>query len=114
MKDEESITLSKTLAKKSKKLLREAMSTTGFSDAIETVVDEEDGSVYYVIGKCSKLTNTDIAVVDDALIDVAKMYQAVNTDNDSRYYRRVGRMVFYALYELESREILEHEIVKGI
>ena len=108
MTDDENLV--KRLAKSSRELLRSAMDSTGFSAAIEAVIDEEDGSTYYVIAKGAKLSEADILVVDDALIEVAKLYKDAEQKNTSKYYRKVGRMVFYALYELESRDILEHEI----
>lgn len=108
--------LAKQLSKKSRKLLKEAMASIDFTSKVVPIKDEEDGDIYYCIEKGSGLKRQHVHIVDDALVAVSLLYSSAGAKNTSKYYKKVSRMVFYAFYELESREILEQEIkyVKGV
>lgn len=104
--------LAKQLSRQSRKLLKEAMASIDFTSKVVPVKDEEDGDTYYTVEKGSGLKKKHVDIVDMALISCASLYAAAGINNQSKYYRKVSRMVFYAYYELESREMLEMEVLK--
>lgn len=112
MTDDEKQTLVKQLNRTTRKILKAAMATIDFTEHVKPIVDEEDGEVYYSIDRDSGLKRHHVLIVDNALIDCAKLFNTAGLPNKSRFYRKIARMVHYALYEIESREMLENEVRK--
>lgn len=110
--DANTVELTRTLNRAVRRLLKEAVAATDFDKHVRPVRDEEDGDVYYTIDKSTKLQKRHIDAVDNALIDSARLFSSAGLANRCKYYRRVSRMVLYAFYEMESREMLENEMGK--
>lgn len=108
MNDDEKPQLSdeKLIRKQVRKLLKEAIESIDL-EAHLFEVEDEDGSKYYTLQPKSKLTAKHIMVVDDALTACARLYSAAGIPNWSKYYRKVARMVHYALSEIDAREAME-------
>ena len=71
------------------------------------VVEDEDGEVYYQLNPAHKLKLSEVDEVDTALIECAKLYRDNGVPNTSRYYKKIARMVHYALYELDGRAAMQ-------
>jgi hypothetical protein len=65
-------------------------------------VEGEDGEVHYTIASNVQLNIEAVHVVDNALIEAAKMFRDADVLNTDRYYTHVARMVHYAMSELET------------
>ena len=104
------LTLQKKINKLVRKTLQDAMGAINFTDKVVPVVDVDDGETYYTIERNSGLKRHHVLTIDDALIVCAKLFSDNGLPNRSKFYRKISRMVHYALYELESRELLENEV----
>lgn len=84
-----------------RKHLREAMRSIDLENKMRPM-EGEDGEVHFVIASNVELNIEAVHVVDNALIDAAKMFSAAGVLNTDRYYKHVARMVHYAMSELET------------
>ena len=92
------------------RILKKALTEVDFEKELVVIDDPDDGSHYWALRPKTKLTFRLVNVLDDALIACAKLYRANNIPNDNRYYRKVARMIHYAMSELEAKQSLENTI----
>ncbi len=71
---------------------------------------DEDGGFYWALAPKTKLTFAMVDKLDSALIACVKLYQAAGVPNKNRYYKKVARMIHYAMSELEAKQSLENTI----
>jgi len=99
----------KSLKTEVSQILKKALTEVDFEKHLVRL-DDDDGGFYWALAPRTKLTYAMVDKLDDALIACVKLYQAAGVVNNNRYYKKVARMVHYAMSELEAKQSLEHTI----